>query len=68
MFKGGDKVVVTAKGEFYAFIDGMIGTVEFTHASGLVSVYMLEKEETIEGVGTVKKSFLVPSDELMHTV
>ena len=68
MFKVGDKVVVTAKGEFYAFIDGMVCTVEEVHGNGLIRVYTLEQEETIEGVGHVKKSFLVPSDQLQLTV
>lgn len=68
MFKAGDRVVVTATSDFYAFIDGVICTVGELRPDGLISVYTLEEEETLEGFGDIKKVFLVPSEQLQLTV
>ena len=68
MIQAGDKVMVTAKSDFYAFIDGVVGSALSVSPSGLVTVQVTEFEETLEGGGHVEKTFLVPSDELQLTV
>lgn len=57
--KPGDKVVITAKGEFFAFVDGWRGTVTGLN-NGLVTVECLR----VDGV----KTLFVPADQLMLSV
>lgn len=58
-FHVGDPVIVTAKDDFYAFIDGWRGRVT-GHEAGCVRI-----EVPHEGL---QKVFLVPADELRLTV
>jgi hypothetical protein len=55
----GDRVMVTAKDDFYAYIDGWRGCVS-GFQNGLVWV-VVDSED-------IEKRFLVPSDELALTV
>lgn len=67
MFKTGDKVLITAKTDFYAFVDGVKGRVARVEG-GLVTVAYTEHEETLEGALNVRKHLLVPSEQLQHTI
>lgn len=59
-FLPGDKVMVTAKTDWCAFIDGYKGTVT-GFASGMVGMAYLDPDDGIE------KLFYVPADELTLT-
>jgi hypothetical protein len=59
-FRVGDRVMVTAKDDFYAYIDGWRGRVFAFESWGAVWIKVDD-----EGVD---KRFLVPADELALTV
>jgi hypothetical protein len=58
-FKVGDKVLITAKDAFFAFVDGWRGTVKGFN-NGLAEVEC----ERVDGT----KTFFVPADQLRLTV
>lgn len=62
-FKIGDRVLVAARGDFYAFIDGWRGIV-VGYEAGCVAI-RIDQEE---GGKMIPKRFLVPAAELEHTV
>lgn len=60
----GDRVVITAKDEFFAFVDGWKGTVSGWNG-GLAVVDVVDAEAQ---AGGFKKQFLVPPDQLALSV
>lgn len=66
----GDKVMIVAKGDFYAYVDGWHGTVTGFQMGGAV---WLKGPGMIEpglqgGADTQHIELLVPPDQLAHTV
>jgi hypothetical protein len=62
-FKPGDRVIIMAKDDFFAFVDGWRGQVTGFN-SGLV-VVVCKSSEDVDGIPTlIDKTFFVPADQL----
>lgn len=65
-FRVGDRVVITAKDDFYSYVDGWRGAVAGLN-NGLVTVHVPGKQVGPTGP-TPLLTFFVPADQLALTV